>query len=101
MRLDTPVTFAFRLRERLTTPAATGSPTSVNTMGMVCVAALAVERGRLAAREDHVDAGLDQAAAAVEHLLGTSIRELDVEDDVATFLEPRLRRPALSPSTAG
>ena len=67
----------------------------MKTIGTVCVAALAAAVAALAAREDHVDARVDQGAGGRGDPGAIRVGEPDVEDDVATFFEAELAEPAL------
>ena len=53
------------------------------------------ERRRLAAREDRVDARLDQRVGGCGNACGIGVGEPDVEDDVAAFFETQVAQPAL------
>lgn len=55
------------------------------------------ERGRLAAREDHVDPRSDQGFGAGGQPIAVPVRQLDVEGHVATFLESEVPEARLEP----
>ena len=78
-------------------PAPTGSPTSVNTIGDGLRRVLRGLRGRLLAREDQIDARLDERLGGDGHRVQLALREPDVERHVTAVLEAELLEAGLEP----
>ena len=69
----------------VTTPAATGFPTSVKTIGICWDGVLGGERGRFVVREDQVHVRLDQRPRLRRQLVALAFGEVQLEGHVATF----------------